>query len=134
MTTQVSYRNLSGREVDLPALTEAITRVVAAEGADLPALSVALVDDERIEALNERLLDHLGPTDVIAFEPEDGEGEIIISVDTAERQAAEAGHSLITELRYLMAHGVLHVLAWDDSTPELRQAMLRRQDEILQEP
>lgn len=134
MATDISFRNLSGRELDLAALEEALRRVLAAEGAALAALSVALVDDDRITSLNWRLLRHEGPTDVISFEAEDGEGEIIVGVDVAERQAAEAGHSLTDELRYLLAHGALHVLGHDDSTPEQRQTMLRRQDEILAGP
>ena len=137
MATDISFRNLSARVLDLEALADALRRVLAAEGvspADLPALSVALVDDDRITSLNWRLLRHEGPTDVISFEAEEGEGEIIVGVDVAERQAAEAGHSLTDELRYLLAHGALHVLGYDDSTPEQRAAMLRRQDEILAGP
>jgi probable rRNA maturation factor len=131
LATDISFRNLSGCDVDLDALREAVARVVAAEGADLPALSVALVDDARIASLNQRLLGQEGYTDVIAFEAEAGEGEVIISIEAAARQAEELGHGLTEELRYLMSHGVLHVLGWDDSTPELRAAMLRRQDEAL---
>lgn len=128
---EVNVRNLSGREIDVEDLRAVVEMVLAAEAAELSALSVALVDDTRIAHLNRRLLGRIGPTDVIAFEAEAGEGEVIISVDTAERQAQEFGHSLRDELRYLMAHGVLHVLGWDDSTAELRCAMLRRQDAIL---
>jgi probable rRNA maturation factor len=91
------------------------------------------VDDERITTLNARLLGRENPTDVIAFEVDEGEGEVIISVDTAARQAETEGHSLLTELRYLIAHGVLHVLGHDDSDDASRQCMLRRQDEILHE-
>lgn len=131
MATEVNVRNLSGREVDAEDLRAVAQMVLAAEGVELSTLSVALVDDSRIANLNSRLLGHPGPTDVIAFEAEAGEGEVIISVDTAWRQARELGHSLHDELRYLMAHGVLHVLGWDDSTVELRCAMLRRQDAIL---
>ena len=132
MATDISFRNLSGCELDLPALREAIERTLGAEGARLAALSVALVDDRRIAGLNQRLRRQEGPTDVLAFEAEAGEGEIIVSVETAGRQASEQRHSLTDELRYLMAHGVLHVLGYDDSTPGSRRAMLRRQDEILQ--
>lgn len=128
----ISFRNLSGQDIDLGALQAIARAVLMAEEVELPALSVALVDDERITALNKRLLGRDNPTDVIAFEAEAGEGEVILGVDTAVRQAQEAGHDLTTELRYLMAHAVLHVLGWDDSTPEQRTAMLRRQDEIIE--
>lgn len=131
MATAIDIRNLSGRDLDLEALQEAATRTLAAEGAQLETLSLALVDDERITHLNARLLGRENPTDVIAFEADEGEGEVIVSVDTADRQALSEGHSLLTELRYLIAHGVLHVLGHDDSDDASRQRMLRRQDEIL---
>lgn len=131
MPTEIEIRNLSGREVDLSSLQEAALRTLTAEGADLQVLSLALVDDERITSLNARLLGRDNPTDVIAFEADEGEGEVIISVDTAAQQAAAEGHSMLTELRYLVAHGVLHVLGHDDSDDEAKQKMLRRQDEIL---
>lgn len=126
-------RDLSGRGVDPAALVEAAQRCLQAEQAQLDNLSLALVDDNRIIHLNEKLLGRSRPTDVIAFEAEDGEAEIIISVDTAQRQAQAEGHSLVSELRYLVAHGVLHVLGWDDRDEGARQRMLERQDEILEE-
>lgn len=134
MENELEIRNLSGSEVDEAALAEAARRTLLAEGRAEVMLSVALVDDERMISLNQRLLGRDYPTDVIAFEAEDGEGEIIICVDTARRQAAAEGHDLTTELRYLVAHGVLHVLAHDDDTEEARRAMLRRQDDILKTP
>ncbi|MBU0610639.1 MAG: rRNA maturation RNase YbeY [Armatimonadetes bacterium] len=132
MPSDIEVRNLSGQAVDSAALTTAAQRVLTAEGAELTALSLALVDDERISALNRRLLGRDGPTDVIAFEAEDGEGEIIISMDTAARQAEELGHSLMEELRFLVAHGVLHVCGWDDTDPAARQRMHERQHETLE--
>lgn len=131
MATAVEIRNLSGQELDLEALEEAATRTLTAEDAGLEVLSLAFVDDERITSLNARLLGRENPTDVIAFEADEGEGEVIVSVDTAAQQAESEGHSLLTELRYLIAHGVLHVLGHDDSDDASRQCMLRRQDEIL---
>lgn len=132
---EIEIRNLSGQPVDEVALEEAARRTLEAEGASLVSLSLALVDDERMIALNKKLLGRDNPTDVIAFEAEAGEdeGEIIVSVDTAARQAEAEGHSLLAELRYLVAHGVLHVLGYDDTDHDMRQQMLRRQDEILRE-
>lgn len=134
MATEIEIRNLSGRAVELDAVRDAAGRTMVAEGAELLALSLALVDDERISALNQRLLGRDGPTDVIAFEAEDGEGEVIISVDTAARQAEELGQGLTDELRFLAAHGVLHVCGWDDTAPADRRRMIERQHEILTGP
>jgi probable rRNA maturation factor len=133
LTTEISVRNLSGRAVDLDELYRTAQRCLQAEGAQLAALSVALVDNERISQLNARLLGHEGPTDVISFESEagEGEGEVILSVEQAELQAAEHGHTPHEELHFLLAHGVLHALGWDDTEPEDRRRMLERQHEIL---
>jgi probable rRNA maturation factor len=129
---EFELRNLSGREVPSAPLEEAARRALAAEGTRLAVLSLALVDDDRISELNQRLLSHEGPTDVISFEAEEDAGEIIISVDSAARQADELGHSLIEELRYLVVHGVLHTLGYGDGDTASRERMLKRQDEILQ--
>ncbi len=131
MPTEIEVRNLSGQAVDTEALVETARQVLDTEGAELDSLSLALVDDERIGALNRRLLGREGPTDVIAFEAEEAEGEVIVSVDTAARQADEWGHSLHEELRFLVAHGVLHVCGWDDTDPADRQRMIERQHETL---
>lgn len=133
MPTEIEVRNLSGRVVDTAALVAAAQRVLAAEHTELVTLSLALVDDERIAALNRRLLHRYGPTDVIAFAADGGEGEVIISADTAARQAEEWGHSLMDELRFLVAHGVLHVCGWDDTDPAARQRMIERQHETLRD-
>jgi len=131
LPTEFSIRNLSGRSVDVNALLEIAAQVLEAEKASLRALSLALVDEEKMIALHRRLLGREEPTDVIAFEAEEGEGEIIICVDMAERQAQQFKHSLREELQFLVAHGVLHVLGWDDTAPEDRERMIERQNELL---
>lgn len=133
LPTEFSLRNLSGRPVDENALLKTAAHVLEAEKASLRALSLALVDEERMITLHRRLLGREEPTDVIAFEAEEGEGEIIICVDMAERQAQQFKHSLMEELQFLVAHGVLHVLGWDDTAPEDRERMLERQNELLRQ-
>ncbi len=58
-------------------------------------------------------------------------GEIVISVETAERQAREAGHSLEREIAHLLVHGVLHILGYDHAEPEDERAMRAREEAIL---
>lgn len=58
-------------------------------------------------------------------------GDIIISWPTALRQAHEAGHSVAYELLFLLCHGVLHLLGYDDQTEAGYREMVRRQEEIL---
>ena len=59
-------------------------------------------------------------------------GDIVISWPTVNRQAGQAGHSAAYELLYLLAHGTLHLVGYDDHTEEGYQAMVRLQASILQ--
>ena len=78
--------------------------------------------DERIRELNRDFLDHDRPTDVLSFP--DGDvmpngrrllGSIVVSLDTARRQAESEGHSVIRELQELLLHGTLHLVGYDHS-------------------
>ena len=71
-------------------------------------LSIAFVDDATMRALNRKFRRKNKTTDVLTF-PD----EIVISLDQARRQARNERHSLATEVRYLIAHGVLHALGYD---------------------
>ncbi len=100
-------------------------------------LGVALVDDARISQVNRQFLERCGPTDVIAFEAEqDAEsssGEIIISVQTAQRQARQYDHSLMAELCLLAIHGLLHVMGYEDQTEAGQTEMKRIQESLMDE-
>lgn len=99
-------------------LLQAAARAVLHREATVEAeLSIALLDDAGIAALNQRYLAHDGPTDVISFPLyEEGEivvGDIYIGAEQAARQAAHNGVSLEEELVRLAVHGVLHVLGYE---------------------
>ncbi len=133
---EVEIRDLQDRKIDQQLIIEAARGALSEAGGRLDAVGIALVDDERIRDLNMRYLGREGVTDVIAFEAEKGPdgitGEVIISVDTAYRQAAELGHSADEELCVLVAHGVLHVLGYEDYDESSRAEMNRLQQEVLQ--
>jgi probable rRNA maturation factor len=59
-------------------------------------------------------------------------GDVVISVDTAHRQAQQQGHSLKTELAWLATHGLLHLLGWDHPDEESLMEMLNQQETLLQ--
>ena len=98
-------------------------------------LDVIFVDDVRIQELNKQFLGRDRPTDVIAFDlsdsPEKLEGEIYVSVDTAQRQAHEYGVTFWNELCRLAVHGVLHLLGFDDATDAQKRRMTEQEDRIL---
>ncbi len=97
-------------------------------------LSVLLCDDETIHGLNRTYRRKDRPTDVLAFALREGKGaspddamlgDVVISMETAARQADEHGHSLATEVYTLLAHGLLHLLGWDHGTDAEDRAMRR---------
>jgi probable rRNA maturation factor len=92
-------------------------RVLRAVDVEPEELSIALVDDESMRELNRKFRRRNKTTDVLTF-PGDGPllGEIVISVDQARRQAADEKHSLATEVRYLILHGILHAMGYDHET------------------
>jgi len=82
----------------------------------LEELSIAFVSDSRMKALNLRFRKRNQTTDVLTFPGESA--EIVISLPTAKRQAREERHSLATEVRYLLLHGLIHSLGYDHATDE----------------
>jgi probable rRNA maturation factor len=106
-------------------------------GVHRASLSIAIVDDRAIRAVNQEHLDHDWSTDVISFpysEPGDPElsGELVVSAETASVTARQAGVDPRNELALYLVHGLLHLLGHDDSTVAGREAMRRREGELLQ--
>jgi len=103
-----------------------------------PEISLTLLDDEAIAALNRRYLGREGPTDVLAFslgEPTAPLGDVYVGFQQAGRQAAEHGVPLEEELARLAIHGTLHVLGHDhpEGPERTRSAMIRLQERLLGE-
>ncbi len=103
-------------------------------------VSLVFCDDERMRALNQAYRGEGKPTDVLSFAQEIGPtipgeprllGDVVISVPTAERQAAAAGRPVASELDWLLLHGVLHLLGFEDATSEGLEEMKRRQRAVL---
>ncbi len=146
----VFVNNLQEKVKTVSMLTETINLVVTAalkveNRVDDPEVSVALVDDSYIKELNYKYRHKDKPTDVLSFPmdppPEeelpvvDDEnnllGDIIISLETAERQAQEYGHSLLREVAYLTAHGMFHLLGYTHDGTEDRRVMREKEEKVL---
>lgn len=96
-------------------------------------LSVLLTDDRRIHRLNRDYRSKDRPTDVLAFAMDEGDGrgadellgDVVISLETAARQAAERGREPLDEVTHLLAHGLLHLVGYDHQTDAEHRAMER---------
>ena len=77
--------------------------------------------------IRDRFLDDPTPTDVITFD----HGEILVSADTARRQASEFGNAPDRELALYIIHGLLHLAGYRDKSPEEFEVMKAAQEEVL---
>jgi probable rRNA maturation factor len=109
-------------------------------------LGIQFVDDMTMQAAHAEFMDIDEPTDIMTF-PYDDEfadigspeewgdagsgGDLMISVDRAAENAIAAGWQTDQELFFLVAHGMLHLLGWDDGTDEQRHVMLEHQAELI---
>ena len=133
LVESVIHRTLQMRRGDLPA------------GATTAYVSVVLVDDDAIAEMNQLYRGIDAPTDVLSFPQWDAVdlattqpleaplplGDIVVSVPRAASQAREYGHSRRRELSFLVVHGLLHLLGYDDQTPDAAATMEACQDAVL---
>ncbi len=105
-------------------------------------LSVLIVDDDQIASLNQNYLNHAGPTNVISFPMQEGPfseitpdllGDVVISADTAHREAVDAGISITARIYQLLIHGILHLVGYDHVHSKEEAIRMERKSEELYE-
>ena len=108
----------------------------------LVTMGLQFTDDSTIAALNSVWRSKEETTDVLSFAAYDEKiylpgyqfvelGDIVVSVNRAEQQAKQHDHSLLHELRWLVSHGLLHLLGWDHPSSEKLNEMLSCQEQLL---
>jgi len=137
MTATVEVTDAVGSGVESGWLVDVVAAVIRAERSAL-TVHVMLVDDATIRELNHRFHGTDAPTDVLSFPLTGGEpgadeawdpeaegpgGEVVVSVDTARREAASRGVAVRAELALYAIHGVLHLLGFDDRDESDRERM-----------
>ena len=136
-------------------LQRVATLTLQSEGVSSAEISIAIVDDSAIHRVNRDYLQHDYSTDVISFLLDSGDadprsvlskaavgqrgfgkwlhGDVILSGDTAEREAREYGWEPRSEVCLYLVHGLLHLCGYDDQTDEEQDLMRSREREILNE-
>ena len=153
----MNHEILFDADVEVPEgltgrMEEVISAALEAEGVELPCeINVLLTDDEGIHQVNLDMREVDRPTDVLSFPmfelepgvPPQGEeyldpatelcplGDMCISLERAEAQAAEFGHSLEREVCYLTVHSVLHLLGYDHLDEGPMKAQMRAREEAI---
>lgn len=105
-------------------------------------LSILIVDDDQIAELNETYLNHSGPTNVISFPMQEGRfsditpgllGDVVISADTAHREAVDAEMEMTDRFDQLLIHGILHLVGYDHvNSEEAAAAMEKKSNELME--
>lgn len=138
LALEFSLSTASGVEklADEARLGDLAASVLTAEGVTGSwEIAVALVTDDELQALHLRFMNIDEPTDIMTFPYGVGMlgGDLAISADHARARASEWGNTPAQEVEFLVAHGVLHLLGWNDTSPEERAAMLKRQEVLVSE-
>jgi len=136
----------ASRSVSEPKLRACVHALLDGEDATLASLSIVLSDHATVHRLNRDYLSHDYETDVLSFSLQDPDaasasddseatpvvdGEVYVDLDTAAERCAEFNATFEEEaLRYVL-HGVLHLVGYDDATPEQRMHMRRLEDRYL---
>ena len=149
MTLTIDLMDETGtvREKDQQLVMQLLAHAAEMEDLGEAEVSVTFMNDEAIRTVNRDYREKDRATDVISFaleETVEGEvamsvpegmprllGDILISTETADRQAEEYGHSREREIGFLALHGFLHLLGYDHMNEEDERRMFGRQDEIL---
>ena len=120
----------------LTALSEMAVNKIVTDGVVRTAfphlIEISLIGDEDISRVHAQFMDSPEPTDVITF-CYGSDAEILVSIDTARRQAEEFGLQLEWEIALYIVHGMLHLAGYEDKTASGRDKMNALQEEILAE-
>ena len=126
--------------VDVPLARQSMAAIFKSLEMEGHEVSLLLVDDREITEINGDYLGRNHPTNVIAFSMHEGDfgainplllGDIVISVETALRDARTGDLPLEDEINYLMIHGVLHLLGYDHEQPREAEEMEKKEKEIF---
>lgn len=132
---EINNRQRVLEPLDTARLVEATRQILAAAGYEHGEVSLAIVADAEMQTLNAKWLSHDYPTDVLSFvidESDDEiEGQLIVSTETAQRQAEQYGWRAEDELLLYVIHGALHLVGHDDHEDDDIAAMRAAEAEQL---
>lgn len=136
----LTTRGLRSKPIKPAEVRRRAERMLRALGLEEAELSILLCDDATIHELNRDYRRKDRPTDVLAFAMREGEGgaahpellgDVVISLDTARRQAARGGRTIAREVTILLGHGILHLLGFDHRTDAEERRMKARTDALV---
>jgi len=138
---KVDIRDLQARvKIDTKKIVQRAEFVLSKMGEDKGELSLLFVADSYIRQLNSKYRDVDSKTDVLAFSMREGYGlpkespilgDVVISTETAKREAKKRGVSIQSEIELYLIHGILHLLGYKDERASDRKKMKAKEKELL---
>lgn len=128
------------QRLEIRLMRKLVEKIFDDLGLQTQEVSITFASDRFVRRLNKKYRGVDTPTDVLAFAMKEGEwpeiqphllGDVVISVDTAKKQALDLGHSLNRELAILLIHGVLHLIGYDHMRPSEAKRMQALEKKIL---
>ncbi|MBL7133551.1 MAG: rRNA maturation RNase YbeY [Phycisphaerae bacterium] len=119
-------------------IAELVAFIAAREGVSISDVDLAVVDGRQMAALNRRYLGRAGPTDVLSFDLSESRhrtvsAQIVVCGPAVVRRARRRRLGVQSEMLLYVAHGLLHLIGYDDRNPPARAKMSARQEELLNE-
>ncbi|XOV92585.1 MAG: rRNA maturation RNase YbeY [Bacteroidota bacterium] len=112
-----------------------IARVIADESYELEELSIVFTSDDSLLEINKTYLNHDTYTDIITFDYSEKEksvmGEILISIDRVKENAQKYAVDFTQELARVIIHGVIHLLGYEDKSPNQKAIMRKKEDACI---
>ncbi|MFH1783072.1 MAG: rRNA maturation RNase YbeY [Candidatus Omnitrophota bacterium] len=140
---KVAIRDLQDKvKIDKRRATKLTEAVLKKMGEGLTEVSLMFVDDLYIRRLNQKYLGIDSSTDVLAFSMREGEGlsdaspilgDVVISTETAKREAIKRKKNVQDETDLYLVHGLLHLLGYDDRTKKDKKKMRLKEKELMEE-
>jgi probable rRNA maturation factor len=128
----VEINNRTKNKIDLVLVKRVAGKFLEIKNKKKFNVSVAFVNDNEIKKLNKRYRKIDKVTDILSFSGEENFlGEIIMSYAQIKRQAKKFGNKPKDELIFILVHGLLHLLGYDDETEEKRLEMIKFGDEFI---
>lgn len=139
MRVEIQNLQTKGR-IDRKEITRRARSILKAMGETSGELSLLFTDDVYIRELNRKYRKINSGTDVLVFAMREGEGlkkdspilgDVVISVETAKREARKRNRPLRKEMNLYLVHGILHLLGYDDIKAKDRKKMKAKEEELL---
>jgi len=128
----VEINNKTRTAIDLKLVEKVVEKVLLLYKKKNKEVSIGFVGDQVMKKLNFQYRGKDNPTDVLSFVGEDNDlGEILINFQQIKRQAKKFGNTDEQELIFILVHGLLHLMGYDDETEKDRLAMIKLGEEVI---